>query len=51
MLRVNVNPTPCMNSTWTTSARFDRMERGWEKQRREPDDVFFHARDRKEQIK
>jgi hypothetical protein len=33
------------------SARFDRMEREWEKQRRDPDDVFFHARDRKQEIK
>src|SRR5579864_8142239 len=33
------------------SARFDRMEREWENQRRDPDDVFFHARDRKQQIR
>jgi hypothetical protein len=33
------------------SARFDRMEREWEKQRRDPDDVFFAARDRKQEIK
>jgi hypothetical protein len=33
------------------SARFDRMEREWENQRKDPDDVFFHARDRKQQIK
>jgi hypothetical protein len=33
------------------SARFDRMQREWEKQRKDPDDVFFHARDRKQQIK
>jgi hypothetical protein len=33
------------------SARFDRMEREWEKQRRDPDDVFFHAQDRKQEIK
>src|SRR5205807_1379386 len=33
------------------TARFDRMEREWEKQRRDPDDVFFHARDRKQEIK
>jgi molecular chaperone DnaK (HSP70) len=33
------------------SARFDRMEREWENQRKDPDDVFFHARDRKSQIK
>jgi hypothetical protein len=33
------------------SARFDRMEREWENQHKDPDDVFFHARDRKQQIK
>jgi len=33
------------------SARFDRMEREWEKQRSDPDDVFFAARDRKREIK
>ena len=33
------------------SARFDQMEREWEKQRKDPDDVFFHARDRKQEIK
>ena len=33
------------------SARFDRMEREWENQRKDPDDVFFHARDRKQQIR
>jgi hypothetical protein len=33
------------------SARFDRMERDWENQRKDPDDVFFHARDRKQQIR
>ena len=33
------------------SARFDRMEREWENQRKDPDDVFFHARDRKQEIK
>jgi hypothetical protein len=33
------------------SARFDRMEREWENQRRDPDDVFFAARDRKQEIK
>ena len=33
------------------SARFDRMEREWENQRKDPDDVFFHARDRRQQIK
>ena len=33
------------------SARFDGMQRHWENQRKDPDDVFFHARDRKQQIK
>ena len=33
------------------SARFDRMEREWENQRKDPDDVFFHARDRRQEIK
>lgn len=33
------------------SARFDRMERDWEKQYQDPDDVFFAARDRKQEIK
>lgn len=33
------------------SARFDRMEREWENQRKDPDDVFFAARDRKQEIK
>jgi len=33
------------------SARFDRMERERENQRKDPDDIFFHARDRKQQIK
>ncbi len=33
------------------SARFDRMKRAWEKQRGDPDDVFFAARDRKREIK
>src|SRR5262249_8661597 len=33
------------------SARFDEMQRHWENQRKDPDDVFFHARDRKQQIK
>src|SRR5437879_3519731 len=27
------------------SARFDRMEREWQNQRKDPDDVFFAARD------
>ncbi len=33
------------------STRFDRMEREHENRRKDPDDVFFHARDRKQQIK
>jgi molecular chaperone DnaK (HSP70) len=33
------------------SARFDRMEREWENQLKDPDDVFFAARDRKQEIK
>jgi hypothetical protein len=33
------------------SARFDRMEQQWEKQRRDPDDVFFAAQDRKQEIR
>jgi hypothetical protein len=33
------------------SARFDPMERERENQRKDRDDIFFHARDRKQQIK
>jgi hypothetical protein len=33
------------------SLRFDRMESELEKQRRDPDDVFFAANDRKKEIK
>lgn len=33
------------------TARFDRMEREWEDRLKDPDDVFFAARDRKQQIK
>jgi hypothetical protein len=33
------------------SLRFDRMESELEKQRQDPDDVFFAARDRKKEIK
>jgi len=33
------------------SARFEAMERQWQKQREDPDDVFFEARDRKQEIK
>jgi len=32
------------------SARFDQMQRDWEKQMEDPDDVFFAARDRKQEI-
>ncbi len=33
------------------SARFDGMQREWEKQRQDPDDVFLAANDRKREIK
>jgi hypothetical protein len=33
------------------SARFDEMQRRSENQRKDPDDVFFHARDRRQEIK
>lgn len=33
------------------SFRFDEMQRYWENQRKDPDDVFFAARDRKQEIK
>jgi hypothetical protein len=33
------------------SAHFDQMEREWEKQLEDPNDVFFAARDRKQEIK
>ena len=33
------------------SARFDKMQRQWENQRKDLDDVFFHARDRRQEIK
>ena len=33
------------------SARFEGMERQWQKQRDDPDDVFFEAWDRKQEIK
>ncbi len=33
------------------SAQFDQMESEWEKQLKDPDDVFFAARDRRQQIK
>jgi hypothetical protein len=33
------------------SARFDQVRRDWEKQRKDPNDVFFEAHDRKREIK
>lgn len=33
------------------SGRFDSMEREWEDRLKDPDDVFFHARDRKQEIR
>ena len=33
------------------TARFERLHDEWEKQSRDPDDVFFHARDRRQEIK
>jgi hypothetical protein len=33
------------------SARFERMQRDWQKQRGDPDDVFFEENDRKQEIK
>src|SRR5215469_7017855 len=33
------------------TARFERMHDEWEKQIRDPDDVFFHAQERREEIK
>ena len=33
------------------SARFDRMGREWENQLKDPDDVFFAARNRRQEIK
>src|SRR5215471_2111755 len=33
------------------TARFERMRDEWEKQLRDPDDVFFHAQDRRQEIK
>ncbi len=33
------------------SAHFERMEREWEQQLKDPDDVFIAARDRKQEIK
>ena len=33
------------------AARFERLHDEWERQNRDPDDVFFHARERREEIK
>ena len=33
------------------TARFERMHDEWERQNRDPDDVFFHAQERREEIK
>ena len=33
------------------TARFERMRDEWEKQLRDPDDVFFHAIERRQEIK
>jgi len=33
------------------TARFERMHDEWEKQNRDPDDVFFYAQERREEIK
>ena len=33
------------------AANFDQMRREWEKQWKDPDDVFFEARDRKQEIR
>jgi len=33
------------------AARLDRINRNWDKARDDPDDVFFKARDRREEIK
>jgi len=33
------------------SVRFDRMQRHWEDQRKDPDDVFLHARQRTQEIR
>ena len=33
------------------AARFERMHDEWDKQNRDPDDVFFHAQERRQQIK
>jgi hypothetical protein len=33
------------------AARFEHLHEAWNAQNRDPDDVFFHARDRRHQIK
>lgn len=33
------------------AARFERMHDDWEKQNRDPDDVFYHAQERRQEIK
>lgn len=33
------------------TARFERMHDEWEKQNRDPDDVFFHAQERRQEIR
>jgi hypothetical protein len=33
------------------SAQFDKMERQWEDRRKDPDDVFIQARNRKQEVK
>ena len=33
------------------TARFERLHDEWDKQNRDPDDVFFHAQDRRQEIK
>lgn len=35
----------------TDAARFERMHDDWERQNRDPDDVFFHAQERRAEIK
>src|SRR5215831_17289273 len=33
------------------SAHFEQMQRRWENERKDPDDIFFEANDRKQEIK
>ncbi|HEY6249325.1 MAG TPA: hypothetical protein VI685_05160 [Candidatus Angelobacter sp.] len=33
------------------TARFERLHDEWDKQNRDPDDVFFHAQERRQEIK